>query len=121
MDRNTSSSPSEVFVSISSSDCPIRALNPIVPLREALENEGGILNDIPSIFSNHDVDHLHNTYHISRKSFWIFAPSLHIHANDLIPASDTIIVFEEQLKADLRFPLYSFFLKVLKFHKFSVA
>lgn len=92
---------------------PIRAPAPIVPLREALKNEGESLSAIPSIFSKYDMDHLHNTYNIPRESFQIFAPSPRIRANDLVPIGDAIIIFEEQLKAGLCFPLVPFFVEVL--------
>lgn len=52
--------------------------------------------------------------------FFVFAPSLRVRINDLIPANDTIIVFEEQFKAGLQFPLDLFFGDVIQFHKLSV-
>lgn len=120
MDRNISSSPSGV--SSSSSDSSIRVSAPIISLRETSENEGASLSDIPSIFSDSNVDHLYNTYHIPRNSFQIFAPSPHVHANHFISAGDTIMVFEEQLKVGLCFPLDSFFfMEVLQFHKLYIA
>lgn len=95
MTRNTSSFPSSIFVSNSSFDGPIWVPAPIVSLREAPKNEGGLLNNILFAFSNRDVDRLHDTYHTLRESFQIFASSTHVYANDLIPAGNTIIVFEE--------------------------
>lgn len=41
--------------------------------------------------------------------------------NDLILADDTIIVFEKQLKAGLRFPMDLFFVDVLRFYKLSIT
>lgn len=82
---------------------------PIVPLRDAPGNEGGLLSETPSVLSEYDVDYLYDVYHISRESFRLFAPSPDVRMSDLIPAEDTIIVFKEQLKAGLRFLIDSFF------------
>lgn len=95
MNKNNSSSPSGVFVSSSSFDGSIRVSVPIVPLREAIENEGGLLSDTPFAFLKCDVNRLHNTYHILQESFWIFTPSPCIRTNDLLPTEDTIILFKK--------------------------
>lgn len=104
MNRNTSFSlfPSEVSFSDSSSNGPIWAPVPIVPLR-----------DTPSVFLKRYVDRLYDTYHIPRETFQVLAPSPRVRANDVILANDTIIVFKEQLKAGLRFPLDPFFVEDL--------
>lgn len=107
MNRTASSSLIGVSIFSSSFDSPIWALATIIPLREALENESGLLCDTPSVFLKRDVDCLYDTYHIPRESFWIFTPP-RICANNSTLAEDTIIIFEEQLKADLHFPLDPF-------------
>lgn len=94
---------------------------PIISLRESLKSEGGLISDTSSLISECDVDRLYDTYHIPRETFCVFSLSPHIHVSDLIPAEDTIMVFEKQLKAGLRFPIDLFFVDVLRFHKLSIA
>lgn len=123
MNRNTSSSftPSGGSASSSSSDGPIYAPAPIVLLREAPESEGSSISDIPFILSERDIEHFYDIYQIPQESFHIFAPSPRVRVNDLIPAENTIMVFEEQLKVGLRFPIDPFFIDILRFHKLSVV
>lgn len=85
---------------------------PIIPLREALESEGSSISDIPPILLEQDVDRLYDKYQIPQETFHAFVPSLCICVNDLIPAEDTIMVFEKQLKAGLQFPIDPFFLLI---------
>lgn len=87
----------------------------------ARENKGSQIRNVPFILKEQDVDHLHDQYQISQETFHVFAPSLGFRVNDQIPTVNTIIIYEEQLKLDLRFPMDSFFAKVLRFHKLSVA
>lgn len=99
----------------------IYALVSIVPLEAIHDNDTLLVNDIPSVLSEKDIDHLHNTYQISWDTFWIYAPNSNIHVDDHVLAEDTIIVYEEQLKAGLRFSIDHFYTQVLNFHKFSIA
>lgn len=114
-------SPSGDFASSSSFDGPIHALAPIIPLRQASETEASSINDISSVLSERDVDHLYDTSQIPWETFHVFAPSPYVHVNDLIPTEDAIMVFVEQLKAGLWFPMDPFFMDVLWFHKLSLV
>lgn len=80
-----------------------------------------MINNIPSILIEEDVDRFHNKYQISRKIFCIFALSPSVCIEDQIPAGDTIIVYKDQLKAGLRFSMDPLFAEVLRFHKLLVA
>lgn len=55
---------------------------------------------------------LYDTYQIPRETLHVFVPS-RVRVNDLVPAEDTIMVFEEQLKVGLQFPIDPFFVDVL--------
>lgn len=122
MNRDTSSSSlGGSPTSSSSSDSPIHAPAPIVPLRATHKSEGGLISDVPSELSEQDVDRLNSQYQISQESFRVFALSSGVHVTDLIPAEGIIIVFEEQLKAGLQILMDPFFIDDLRFHKLSVA
>lgn len=107
-------------LSLASSLTALSKLQPFL-VREASKNEGGLLSDITPAFSECNVNCLHNIYNISWESFWIFALSPRVRANNLIPAGDTIIALEEQLKVGICFPLDPFFVEILRFHKLSVV
>lgn len=78
------------------------------------------MNDIPSVLIEKDIDWLHDHYQISREIFQVYALHPNVHVDDQIAAKDTIIVYKEQLKVDLRFSMDPFFIEVLSFHKLSV-
>lgn len=69
MNRSSFSSSYRNNSSISSSNGPFRAPTPIVPLRVIHDNEPLLVNDISSVLSERDVDHLHDTYQIFRDTF----------------------------------------------------
>lgn len=47
----------------------------IIPLRVVHDNENLLVNDIPSVLSEKDVDHLYDHYQISREIFYLcFTP-----------------------------------------------
>lgn len=71
---------------------------------------GSSISDIPSILSKQDVGHFYDIYQIPQESFHVLASSPCVCVNNLIHAEDTIIVFEEQLKAGLRYPIDPFLL-----------
>lgn len=54
---------------------PIRTPAPIIPLRMVNDNESVLVNDIPSMLTEKDVDYLHDHYQISREIFHIYVPS----------------------------------------------
>lgn len=122
MNRNTfffSSGGS--FASSSSSDDPIYALPPIVSLRAVHESEGSMINDIPSILIEKDIEYLHDKYRISREIFHVFTPCPSVCVDDQISAEDAIMVYEQQLKAGLRFLINPFFTEILRFHRLSIT
>lgn len=123
MNRNSSSSSftDRSLTPSSSFDDPIRAPTLIVPLRAVHESESILVNDIPSVLTEKDVDHLHYHYQISQEIFCIYTPSPSLHVDNQIPMENTIMVYEEQLNASLQFPMDPFFTKVLRFYKFSVT
>lgn len=125
MNRNasssSSSSPSGSSASSSSFNDSIHALASIVPLRTVRENESPQINDIPFVLSEKEVDRFCDQYHIYREIFHIFTPSLSIHVDDQIAMKDTIMMYEEKLKAGLQYPMDPFFNEVLLLHKLSVA
>lgn len=122
MNRNTpfSLSPSKGSTSSSSYDALHPRLDPYHSIEGGSKKWRRLISDTPSVFSERDVDRLYDTYHILREAFCVFAPP-HVRASDLIPTKDTIIAFEEQLKAGLWFPLDPFCMDVLHFHKLSVV
>lgn len=67
------------------------------------------------------MDRLYNHYQISWELFWGHAPKPRICVDDKIPAKDTIMISEEQLKEGLWFPMDPFFIEVLHFHKLAVT
>lgn len=79
------------------------------------------MNDMSSVLIEKDVDCLYNLYQIPRDLFRVYAPNSNVCVDDQIPAEDTIMIYKEQLKASLRFPISPFFTKVLRFHKLVVT
>lgn len=79
------------------------------------------MNDISSVLIEKDVDRLYNNYQISQELFRVHAPNQRVRMDAQIPADDIIMVYEEQLKAGLWFPMDPFFIEVLLFHKLAVA
>lgn len=77
------------------SDGPIRTPAPIAPLKVAHKNDGHLVNDILSMPTEKDVDHLYNPYYILRDLFRVYAPNLNVHVNDQISAENTIMIYEE--------------------------
>lgn len=67
------------------------------------------------------LDCLYNANHIPRDTFQIHASSSNVHTDDHILVEDTVIVYKEQMKAGLRFPIDPFYTDVLNFHKLSIA
>lgn len=125
MNRNSSSSSSSSFgrspSSSSSSRGPIRSTIPVVPLRVVYNNESILVNDIPSMLTEKDVEYLYDHYQNSQETFGVYAPTPHVRVDDWIPAKNTIIVYEEQLKVGLRFLMDLFYVEVLHFHKLAVT
>lgn len=116
MNWNSSSSSStsygEIFTSSSSYSGPICTPALIVPLRVIYDSESILVNDIPSILTKKDVDCLHNHYQISREIFRVYTPSPSICMDNQILVKDTIMVYKEQLKADLQFFMDPFFYRI---------
>lgn len=96
MNVSTSSSSSDGSSTLSSSsDGPIRAPTPIAPLKVAHENNGPLINDIPFMLIEKDVDRLYNFYQIPKDLFWVYAPNSNIQVGNQIPTEETIMVYEE--------------------------
>lgn len=85
------------------------------------DNDNHLMNDISSVLNERDVDHLHDHYQIFWEIFQIYALSPNVRVDDQIPTKDTIMVYEEQLKAGLRFSMDPFFVEVFRFHQLSVT
>lgn len=121
MNNNSSSFSfySESSIPNSSFDSPIRAPTLIVLLRAVHDNESVLVNNIPSVLTEKDVDHLYGHYQISRETFRVYASTTRVRVDDRITAKETIIVYEEQLKADLRFLMDLFYVEALRFHKLA--
>lgn len=85
------------------------------------DNDTLLVNDISFVLIERDVDHLYDHYQISCEIFRIYTPNPNVRVDDQIPAEDTIMVYEEQLKVGLQFSIDLFFIEILRFHKLSVV
>lgn len=112
MNRSSSSSFGRNSILSSSSGNPIHAPAPIIPLKAIHDNDNLLVNDILSILTERDVDRLHDHYQISRKIFKVYAPHSNVPVDKQTPAEDTIMIYEEQLKVGLWFPMDPLFIEV---------
>lgn len=80
-----------------------------------------LINNIPSAITKRHLTNLSASYQISNELFKILAPYFHIHIDGRIPEQDTFIVYEEQMKVGLRFPIDQFYMDVLTVHKLYTA
>lgn len=92
MKRSCSSSSSESNSSTSSSSSgPIWVPAPIVPLWVVHDNKSLLVNNILSVLSEMDVEHMYNTYHIPQDIFWVYTPRPNVYDDDSISTEDTIV------------------------------
>lgn len=87
-----SSSSGDSLISSSSSDNLIHALALIVLLRAVHNNDTHLVNDIPSVLIERNVDRLYDHYQISREIFRSYPPNSNFLEDDQIPAEDNYSV-----------------------------
>lgn len=122
MNQNFSFSSSRDSSSTSiSTHNPIFISAPIVSSRAVQDNESLQVSNIRSVVTERDVNCLYNLYQISRDMFEVSPSRPNIHVDDHVHAEDMIIVYEEQLKAGLRFPIGPFYGEILAIYKLSIA
>lgn len=77
-----SSSSGGSSTSVSSFDSPIHAPVPIVPLSTVHNNDNLLVNDIPFVLIEKEMDHLYNHYQIAQELFQVHGPNPCIRVDD---------------------------------------
>lgn len=121
--RDASSSSSRPPNSSSASNHCVWVPAPILFLRKnPVEGETLLACDIKAIVSKRESWTASTTYiRFHKDTFEILALRPNVYADGSIPAEDTLIVYEEQSKAGLRFSMDPFYIDVLTFKMFSIA
>lgn len=121
--RCASSSSSRPPNSSSASNHCVRVPAPILFLREnPVEGETLLACDVKAIVSKRERWTASTTYiRFHKDTFEILALRHNVYADGSIPAEDTLIVYEEQSMAGLKFSMNPFYIDVLTFKKFSIA
>lgn len=79
-----------------------------------------LIHNIQSVISNKDLARSYNLYQIPKDLFEVLTPKPNARADGPIE-NCTLLLYEEQSKARLGFPIDSFFAEILAFHKLFVA
>ncbi len=87
----------------------------------SLRRENLLVDELPLILRETDLQSISQEYNLRIDSFELIKCHGDFRADQFFDEGDLIMVYEEQLKARLHFPLDKFYKAVLKFHHVSVA
>ncbi len=74
------------------------------------------MDELPSILQETNLQSFSQEYNIQPDSYELILCHGDLRADHFFERDDMIMVYEEQLKAGLQFPLDDFFKEVLKYH-----
>ncbi len=79
------------------------------------------MDELPSVLKETDLQSISQEYNLPTDSFELIRCHGDLRASHFFEETDLIMVYEEQLKAELQFPLNKFYKVILKFHHVCVV